>query len=162
MRGSRETIQGGQSTTAAQTSPSSTSAAAAAATSPTTTSATTAAAITQAQQGPVGQPGSTPLSPGGPTPFTYVTTDANGNPVVTSGTFTPSFPATTPYTPTGSGTILGYSAWLSMISSSATGQPTASQAANTASPASVSVSLLLGALSIAIIGVVGRSIAILL
>ncbi|KAI9450142.1 hypothetical protein BJY52DRAFT_1192046 [Lactarius psammicola] len=112
---------------------------------PTTTSPTTT--TTQDAQGPVGQPGSTPETPGGPTPFVYTTTDANGNYVAVSATFTPSFPQTIPYKPTGSGTILQYSDWLSQIGNNtgALNQPVASQAANPAWRACANIRLLSGA-----------------
>lgn len=151
--GFRQTIGGAAATTTAASQAS--TAATTAATSASTTSASTAAAATttQVQQGPVGQPGTTPLSPGGPTPYTYTTTDANGNPVLATATFTPTFPATTSYTPTGSGTVIQYSAWLSHIGTNtgALNQPAASQAANPASRAGVKIGVLLGVVSIAIV-----------
>ncbi len=134
-----------------------------AATTAPTTALTATATTTQAQvQGPVGQPGTTPLTPGGPTPYTYTTTDANGNPVIATATFTPSFPATTPYTPTGSGTVLGYSQWLSVIGNHTSGlnAPIASQVSNPGSRAGVELSLLLGAVSTAIMGLLGGSLAV--
>jgi hypothetical protein len=155
---SRQTLAAGATTPAATSAVASSTSAASAAT-PATTPTTTAGV--QTQQGPVGQPGTTPLSPGGPTPYIYTTTDANGSYIPVTATFTPAFPSTTPYTPTGSGTVLGYSAWLSMVGASGT-SPAASQAPNSASRAGVGLSLLLGALSMAIVGVVGRSIVILL
>ena len=63
----------------------------------------------------MGQPASTPLTPGGPTPYEYTTTDANGNTVVLQGTFTPTGPQTVLPAPTTIGSVLGYSQWLSMI-----------------------------------------------
>jgi len=75
----------------------------------------TTATTTTKQVGPVGQPASAPLTPGGPTPFEYTTTDALGNTVVTQGTFTPTGPQTVLPVPTTTGTVLGYSQWLSMI-----------------------------------------------
>ncbi|KAH9058330.1 hypothetical protein EDB87DRAFT_1626025 [Lactarius vividus] len=123
-----------------------------------TTTLTTTPTTTPEEQGPVGQPGSTPETPGGPTPFVYTTTDANGNYVAVSATFTPTFPQTIPYTPTGSGTILKYSDWLSQIGNNtgALNQPIASQAANPASRAGANISLLSGAvLSTVLAGVVG-------
>ncbi|KAI9510733.1 hypothetical protein F5148DRAFT_1281607 [Russula earlei] len=130
-------------------------------TQPTSRTAATAATTTQGQQGPVGQPGTTPTTPGGPTPFTYTTTDASGNTLVTTGVFTPAFPATTPYTPTFSGTVLPYSVWLSMVGgNTATGTPGASQAVNSnaASHAGVNGRVVFGAASMAIIGLIGRSL----
>lgn len=63
----------------------------------------------------MGQPGTTPVTPGGPTPYEYTTTDANGNTVVMQGVFTPTGPQNVPPVPTTTGTILGYSQWLSQI-----------------------------------------------
>lgn len=127
-------------------------------TSPTpTTTPPTTITTTPNNQGPVGQPASTPETPGGPTPFVYTTTDANGNYITVSATFTPSFPQTIPYTPTGSGTILQYSDWLSQIGNNtgALNQPVASQAANPASRAGANIRLLSGAvLSTVLAGVV--------
>ncbi|KAI0249816.1 hypothetical protein BJV78DRAFT_1283636 [Lactifluus subvellereus] len=124
-----------------------------------TSTAATAAATTQAavNQGPVGQPGATPENPGGPTPYVYTTTNANGNYIPVSATFTPSFRSTTPYTPTGSGTVLQYSAWLSMVGSNtgAANNPVASAATNPASRLGVDIGLLLGGISTAFMGVLG-------
>ncbi|KAI0297304.1 hypothetical protein B0F90DRAFT_1740911 [Multifurca ochricompacta] len=115
-----------------------------------TTTATTIATTTQGQQGPVGQPGSTPVTPGGPTPFVYTTTDAGGNYITVSATFTPTFPSTVPYTPKNSGTILQYSDWLSQIGNSTSdlNQPVASQASNPASRPGVNHDVLLGAVMV--------------
>jgi len=144
--------------TSAQTSPTtSPTSAAAQTTSPTATKATTTA--NGQQQGPVGQPAATPETPGGPTPFTYTTTDANGNYVATTGIFTPSFPATTPFTPTGTGTVLPYSVWLSMVEASSTSsQAAAAEHVNAGSWVGVNLSLLSGAVSMVIISLVGRSL----
>ncbi|KAF8558099.1 hypothetical protein OG21DRAFT_1481639 [Imleria badia] len=79
------------------------------------TNSLTLATTTTPQVGPVGQPASEPLTPGGPTPYEYTTTDANGNTVVMQGVFTPTGPQTALPAPTATGTILGYSQWLSMI-----------------------------------------------
>jgi hypothetical protein len=152
---SRQTLAPGAvaSTTSASAAVTATSTTAAATAAATTAKATaTAAAATTQVQGPVGQPGATPAEAGDPTPFIYTTTDANGNYVTVQATFTPSFPQTTPYTPTGSGTVLQYSAWLSMIGSNtgAIGNPVASQGANPASRADVNIPLLLGTMSIAL------------
>ncbi|KAF8501478.1 hypothetical protein F5888DRAFT_1672548 [Russula emetica] len=152
-----QTLGGAATTSASQTAQTlSTAATTAATTSPTTTATTTAAAV----QGPVGQPASTPLTPGGPTPYTYTTTDANGNPVIGTATFTPSFPATTPYTPSGTGTVLGYSQWLSIIGNNTSGlsRPVASQEANSASRAGVQLGLSLGLVLITIMGLLGGSL----
>ncbi|KAH9959667.1 hypothetical protein BC827DRAFT_1384663 [Russula dissimulans] len=89
------------------------------------------------EQGPVGQPAETPENAGGPTPFTYTTTDANGNYVATTGVFTPSFPATTPFTPTGTGTVLPYSVWLSMVKASSTSTGAAAEHVNVGSRSSI-------------------------
>jgi hypothetical protein len=99
------------------------------------------------------------LTPGGPTPYTYTTTDANGNYITVLATFTPSFPATTPFTPTTTGTILKYSDWLSQIGTN-TGdlnEPVASQAASPASRATISRRLLSGVIltTVVLAGVVG-------
>ena len=79
------------------------------------TSTTTTRAATLApdpgEQGPVGQPAAT-TDDGGATPFTYTTTDAEGNTIQVVATFTPTFPATTPFTPSHTGTILAYTDWL--------------------------------------------------
>ncbi|KAI9440083.1 hypothetical protein H4582DRAFT_1575391 [Lactarius indigo] len=125
-------------------------------TTPTTTSPAAATTTTPNEQGPVGQPGSTPETPGGPTPFVYTTTDANGNYVAVSATFTPTFPQTIPYTPTSTGTILKYSDWLSQIGNNtgALNQPVASQAANPASRAGANISLLSGAILSTVLAVV--------
>lgn len=156
---SRQTLGGAATTSASQTTQTpSTAATTAPTTSPTATATTTAGQV----QGPVGQPASTPLTPGGPTPYTYTTTDANGNTVISTATFTPSFPATTPYTPSGTGTVLGYSQWLSMIGNNTSGlnQPIASQAPNPASRAGVQLSVSLGAVLITIMGLLGGSLAV--
>ena len=55
------------------------------------------------------------MTPGGPTPYEYTTTDANGNTVVEQGVFTPTGPQTVLPVPTTTGSVLGYSQWLSMI-----------------------------------------------
>jgi hypothetical protein len=157
---SRQTL-GGAATASASQAAQTPSTAAAATTAP-TTSATATVATTPVQQGPVGQPASTPLTPGGTTPYTYTTTDASGNTVIGSAIFTPTFPATTPYTPSVTGTVLGYSQWLSIIGNNTSGlsQPLASQAANPASRVGVQLSLSLGAVSITIMGLLGGSLAV--
>ena len=86
------------------------------ATAKTATTATTTAAL---QQGPVGQPASTTGTPGGPTPYTY-TTVVNGQTTVLTDVFTPTSPSTINVTAGASGTILGYSSWLSIYGSGAT------------------------------------------
>jgi len=144
-------------------------------TSPTTAAPTTATPTTvvapattttqqQGQQGPVGAPGTTPETPGGPTPFTYTTTDASGNYVVTTGIFTPTVPATVPYTPTLTGTILPYSVWLSQVGGT-TGATAAAQVANSAKSAlwpGDNLTLLLRAGSMTLIGVIGGSLVVFL
>ncbi|KAI0346314.1 hypothetical protein BDW22DRAFT_1368756 [Trametopsis cervina] len=70
--------------------------------------------IPDGQQGPVGAP--TPITgPAGAIVYTYTTTDANGAFTAIVDTFTPTSPASTPFTPTGSGTILNYSQYLSLV-----------------------------------------------
>ncbi|KAL4066798.1 hypothetical protein V8B97DRAFT_1948992 [Scleroderma yunnanense] len=61
------------------------------------------------------QPQSEPLTPGGPTPYSYTTTNAAGNPIVVQGIFTPTAPATVLPSPTTTGTIINYSSWLGMV-----------------------------------------------
>ncbi|KAG8213162.1 hypothetical protein J3R82DRAFT_11571, partial [Butyriboletus roseoflavus] len=80
-----------------------------------TQTATLALTTTTSQIGPVAQPATEPATPGGPTPYVYTTTDAQGNTVTLQGIFTPTGPQTVLPTPTTTGTILGYSQWLSMI-----------------------------------------------
>ena len=124
-------------------------------TTPTSTN-TRATTTTPVQQGPVGQPASTPETPGGPTPYTYTTTDANGDYTAVVATFIPTFPATTPYTPTSTGTILQYSEWLSQIGTN-TGdlnEPVASQAANPAWRASANIRLLSSVVLTSVLAVV--------
>ncbi|KAG2146070.1 uncharacterized protein EDB93DRAFT_1149480 [Suillus bovinus] len=92
----------------------------------TTTSTTTpgtlqtiATTSTTPNQGPVGQPGTTVLTPGGPTPYTYTTTNAAGSTVAVLATFTPTGPATVLPTPSTTGTILNYSSYLASVGTSA-------------------------------------------
>jgi len=61
-------------------------------------------------QGPVGQPGPTGAA-GAPTPFTYTTTDANGNTETVHAIFTPSFATTVVPSVTFQATVLDYSAY---------------------------------------------------
>ena len=63
-------------------------------------------------QGPVGQPGTTPT---GQIVYYYTTTNAVGQTTVLQATFTPTFPATRVPSAPSSGTILQYSQWLSMV-----------------------------------------------
>ncbi|KAG2076553.1 hypothetical protein BDR04DRAFT_1003154 [Suillus decipiens] len=96
-------------------------------TTTTTTSTTTPGGLqtvatttsTTQNQGPVEQPGSTALVPGGPTPYTYTTTNAAGSTIAVVATFTPSGPATVLPTPTTTGTILNYSSYLASVGTSA-------------------------------------------
>ena len=137
---SRQTLGQGTSSTSTGTSLT---------TSPTTTGTTltttnTRTTTTPLQQGPVvGQPGTTPETPGGPTPYTYSTTDASGNTITEVATFIPTF-QTVSVSPTLSGSILQYSDWLSQIGTNTgdLGQPVASQAASPASRAIVNIRLL--------------------
>ena len=77
-------------------------------------SATQAPVSTQtAQQGPVGQPGSTTGTPGAPIPYAY-TTVIGGVTTVVQDIFTPTSPATTTVSAGASGTILDYSSWRSI------------------------------------------------
>ncbi|KAI6025815.1 hypothetical protein F5J12DRAFT_810535 [Pisolithus orientalis] len=79
---------------------------------------TTATATTSTPAGGGGvveQPASEALTPGGPTPYTYTTTNALGETVTMEGIFTPTGPATVLPTPTTTGTILNYSSWLAMV-----------------------------------------------
>ncbi|KAF7321852.1 Protein kinase domain-containing protein [Mycena kentingensis (nom. inval.)] len=70
--------------------------------------------------GPVGQP-ATGGSAGVPTPFTYTTTDGNGQTIAVLATFTPSIATTRPVSLTFSATVLDYSQY---IQSYATAVPT--------------------------------------
>ncbi|KAI0322143.1 hypothetical protein OF83DRAFT_17632 [Amylostereum chailletii] len=82
----------------------------------TTTTSAAAPAADPGQQGPVGQPAATSNAEvGGPTPFTYTTTDAQGNVIQVEATFTPSFPQTQQPNPATTGTILAYSDWLGLV-----------------------------------------------
>ena len=81
---------------------------------PTTTTAAPPVLTTDPQQGPVGQPA--PTIPGQITSYRYTTTDANGQTIVLSDIFTPSFPPTQPIpAPTTTGSILQLSEWLSLV-----------------------------------------------
>jgi hypothetical protein len=84
----------------------------------TPTTSTTSTGITTAptiQQGPVGQPPATTYSAGGPTPFTYYTTNANGQLTPVVATFIPTFPATVLPPPSTTGTVWAYSQYLSAV-----------------------------------------------
>ncbi|KAG1852928.1 hypothetical protein C8R48DRAFT_723775 [Suillus tomentosus] len=88
---------------------------------PTTTGPlqTIATTSTTQNQGPVEQPGSTVLTPGGPTPYTYTTTNAAGSTVAVLATFTPTGPATVLPTPTTTGTVLNYSSYVASVGTGA-------------------------------------------
>ncbi|KAG2153965.1 hypothetical protein DEU56DRAFT_772041 [Suillus clintonianus] len=79
---------------------------------------TIATTSTTKNQGPVEQPASTVLTPGGPTPYTYTTTNAAGSTVAVLATFTPSGPVTVLPTPTTTGTIVNYSSYLASVGTS--------------------------------------------
>ncbi|KAF7376330.1 Protein kinase domain-containing protein [Mycena sanguinolenta] len=67
-------------------------------------------AANPAGQGPVGQPGTTGAA-GAPTPFTYTTTNADGETRQVVATFTPSFAPTVVPSLTFQATVLDYSAY---------------------------------------------------
>ncbi|EIN04937.1 hypothetical protein PUNSTDRAFT_122627 [Punctularia strigosozonata HHB-11173 SS5] len=92
---------------------------------------TTPTTTTTPPQGPVGEP--TPTQ-AGVTVYIYTTTDANGDTVVSSDTFTATFSSFPTTVSSFTGTVLGYSDWTSMVgtntvpaikSSSASGLPSA-------------------------------------
>ncbi|KAF8274838.1 hypothetical protein EI94DRAFT_1825381 [Lactarius quietus] len=148
----------GQGTTSLPTTTSpSTSPTSLTTTTPTTTATGVTTTTTKINQGPVGQPASTPETPGGPTPFTYTTTNAGGEYITVVATFTPTF-STVTTTPTGSGTVLQYSEWLSQIGTN-TGdlnKPVASQVSNHGLRAGANNRLLSGVvLATVLAGVVG-------
>ncbi|KAI5998824.1 hypothetical protein EDD15DRAFT_2242061 [Pisolithus albus] len=97
-----------------------------------TTASTTTTAAGGGGGGVVEQPASVAATPGGPTPYTYTTTNALGQTVALQGIFTPTGPATVLPTPTTTGTILDYSSWLAMVG-------TNTVAANAASGMSLSI-----------------------
>ncbi|KAI6125128.1 hypothetical protein EDD16DRAFT_1560211 [Pisolithus croceorrhizus] len=112
---------------------------------------TTVALSTSATQaagggGVVEQPASVAVSPGGPTPYTYTTTNALGETVAMEGIFTPTGPATVLPTPTTTGTILNYSSWLALVG-------TNTVAANAASR--ISQSIATGWYCFAVMAIVG-------
>ncbi|KAI0762051.1 hypothetical protein BC629DRAFT_1544618 [Irpex lacteus] len=118
---------------------------------PTATSATLATTATTAttqapdgQQGPVGAPA--PIDgPASTYIYTYTTTDAAGDFTAIVDTYTPTVPTTAPFTPTGTGTILNFSAYLSMI-----GTNTVAPDFSASSRITVSRSLLVGTGAIAL------------
>jgi len=61
-------------------------------------------------QGPVGQPGPTGAA-GAATPFTYTTTNANGDTIPVVATFTPSFATTVMPSATFKATVMDYSVY---------------------------------------------------
>lgn len=65
------------------------------------------------QGGPVGQPASTTVTPGAPISYVY-TTVVNGVTSVVADLFTPTSPSTVEVLPTGTGTILNFSAYQSI------------------------------------------------
>ncbi|KJA13330.1 hypothetical protein HYPSUDRAFT_209633 [Hypholoma sublateritium FD-334 SS-4] len=79
----------------------------------TTTPATIAPQPTVQQGGPVGQPASTTITPGAPISYVY-TTVIGGVTSVVADVFTPTSPSTIEVLPTGTGTILDFSAYQSI------------------------------------------------
>ncbi|KAF5359260.1 hypothetical protein D9756_003232 [Leucocoprinus leucothites] len=75
---------------------------------------TTPPAAPPAVQGPVAEPAPTPQGAGGVTPYTYITV-INGVTTTVADNFTPTNPASTPVTPTGTGTIWDYSQYMSVF-----------------------------------------------
>ncbi|KIM64259.1 hypothetical protein SCLCIDRAFT_641071 [Scleroderma citrinum Foug A] len=92
----------------------------------------TTTTTTSVAQGVNEQPPAEPVSPGGPTPYEYTTTNAAGNPTVVQGIFTPTVPPTVLPSPTTTGTIIDYSSWVAIIG-------TNTVAANAASHVSLSI-----------------------
>ncbi|KAJ7346843.1 hypothetical protein DFH08DRAFT_869534 [Mycena albidolilacea] len=107
-------------------------------------------------QGPVGQPGATG-TPGAPTPFTYTTTDANGETTAVIATFTPSFATTVIPAQTFQATVLDYSAY---TASYVTGQ--AAQAAQQQQNGALSrTGVWWGPCVSALVGVVGGAVLLM-
>ncbi|KAF9473746.1 hypothetical protein BDN70DRAFT_361341 [Pholiota conissans] len=81
-----------------------------------TTSTSTSVPLTQPtiQQGPVGQPASTSVTPGAPIPYIY-TTVINGQQTVIQDTFTPTSPSTVSVAVTGTGSIMAFSDFTSLF-----------------------------------------------
>ncbi|KAJ3562706.1 hypothetical protein NP233_g9407 [Leucocoprinus birnbaumii] len=93
----------------------------------TTATTTTTPAAAPIAQGPVAEPAPTPQGAGGATPYTY-TTIINGVASVVVDNFTPTNPATTPVTATGTGTVWDFSQYMSVY-----GGPQATAGSNSAS-----------------------------
>ncbi|CAL1715757.1 unnamed protein product [Somion occarium] len=95
-------------------------------TTPTTTATTATTTTPDVQQGPVGMPATQPPA-AGPTQYVYTTTDALGEIIQVTDTFTPTFASSEGVRPTLTGTILDYSEWLTMVggTSSAAVRPNA-------------------------------------
>ncbi|KAJ7454857.1 hypothetical protein FB451DRAFT_656900 [Mycena latifolia] len=72
---------------------------------------TTTTPVTTPVVGPVGQPGATPDTAGALTPYTYTTTNANGDTTAVVATFTPSFATTIMPSATFKATVLDYSVY---------------------------------------------------
>ena len=68
----------------------------------------------------MGQPAATAPDQG-ETPYTYTTTDANGDYTAVTAIFTPTFAATQLPVLTTTGTILDYSEWIGLIGNATTG-----------------------------------------
>lgn len=111
--------QATQTTTPPGAPPQATTTPATPTTTPTATTQTTVAPAAPPVQGPVGQPDPTPNAAGGVTPYTY-TTVINGVTTAIADNFTPTNPRTTPFTPTGTGTVWDYSQWLASFAPQAT------------------------------------------
>jgi hypothetical protein len=67
------------------------------------------------QQGPVAQPLPTVGTPHGPTPYTYTTTDALGDPTAVVAVFTPTFTSAITSPTLQEGTVWDYSSWLQVV-----------------------------------------------
>ncbi|KAG6334113.1 hypothetical protein ID866_4975 [Astraeus odoratus] len=95
---------------------------------PITQTSTTTTSTPVGGGGVVEQTQSEPLTPGGPTPYTYTTTNAAGETIAVVATFTPTGPQTILPTPTTTGTVLDYSSWLGMIGTNTVAANAAGQA----------------------------------
>ncbi|KLO15254.1 hypothetical protein SCHPADRAFT_902536 [Schizopora paradoxa] len=78
-----------------------------------TATSTAPATIPNVQQGPVGVPG--PTLPNQPTVYRYTTTDAAGDTLVLTDTFTVSFPPASTPSQTLTGSIIPFSVWQSLV-----------------------------------------------